>query len=79
MPYGMPKDLGGDTPQTDAWMERCIKKVSVQTDKQTGKEYGKDRAIVICKSTFIKMKGNKSNAEIELAFLMDWQHRVTHP
>jgi hypothetical protein len=66
----MPKDLGGDTPESDQWMERCVRRVSPQKDKQ-GKPYGKDKAIAICKSTFMKMKGNKSNAEIEIGFILD--------
>ena len=39
MPYGMPKDMGGDSPENDSWMERCVKKVTNQTDKE-GKKYG---------------------------------------
>jgi hypothetical protein len=76
MPYGMPKELGGDSPENDSWMERCVKRVSPQKDKE-GKEYGKDKAIAICKSTFTKMKGNKSNAEVEIAFMLDWDKRLT--
>lgn len=71
MPYGMPKEMGGDSPENDSWMERCVRKVANQTDKE-GKKYGKDRAIAICKSTFMKMKGNKSNAEMEIGFMFDW-------
>lgn len=78
MPYGMPKEMGGDSPENDSWMERCVRRVSSQKDK-SGKPYGKERAIAICKSTFMKMKGNKANAEMEIAFLLDWQHRITHP
>jgi len=70
-PYGMPKEMGGDSPENDNWMERCVKRVSVQKDKE-GKTFGKDKAIAICKSTFMKMKGNKSNAEVELGFMFDW-------
>jgi hypothetical protein len=77
MPYGMPKEYGGDSPENDSWMERCVKKVAVQKDKKTNKPYGKDKAIAICKYTFIKMKGNKSNAAIEIAFLMNWVDRIT--
>lgn len=76
MPYGMPKEMGGDSPSNDAWMERCVSKVSSQKDKE-GKTYGKDKAIAICKSTFMKMKGNKSNAEVELALTFEWFKRTT--
>jgi len=71
MPYGMPKDMGGDSPENDSWMERCVKKVQGRKAKD-GKVIDKSRAIAICKSTFMKMKGNKSNAEVEIGFMMDW-------
>lgn len=78
MPYGMPKEMGGDSPENNSWMERCVRRVSGQKDK-SGNTYGKDKAIAICKSTFMKMKGNKSNAEIEIAFMLDWDKRITRP
>lgn len=77
-PYGMPKEHGGDSPENDKWMERCVKRVTNQKDK-SGNILGKERAIAICKSTFMKMKGNKSNAEMEIAFMLDWDKRITHP
>ena len=44
MPYGIAKDVGGDTPETDAKMERCVQQVSAQGhDKQS--------AIAICKAS----------------------------
>jgi hypothetical protein len=57
MPYGMPKEMGGDSPENIKWMEACITKV-----KKSGKDEG--NAIAICKSTFMKMKGNKTKAEL---------------
>lgn len=66
----MPKEMGGDSPENDSWMERCVKRVTNQKDK-SGKIYGKDRAIAICKATFMKSHGNKSQAEMEIGFLLD--------
>jgi len=54
--YGLPDEIGGDSPENDKWMEGCVQKVMGQ-----GKE--KSNAIAICKSTLIKTKGNKSKAE----------------
>lgn len=49
MPYGM---KGGDTPQSDAWMEKCVASVL-----KTGKDKGS--AIAICKSQYDKVaQGN---------------------
>jgi len=47
MPYGLPKAKGGDTPASDAWMQRCIADV-------TAKGVPKLRAILICKAQFSK-------------------------
>lgn len=44
MPYGM---KGGDTPSSDAWMEKCV--ASVQAG---GKD--KSSAIAICKAQYEK-------------------------
>jgi len=59
MPYGMP---GGDTPESDSWMERCVTHVMAE------KGHKKGEAIAICKSTYDeihrqkkpKKKGKKS-------------------
>jgi ribosomal protein S7 len=59
MPYGVDKDIGGDSPENDKWMENCVKKVMA-----TGKE--KSNAVAICKSTLKKTKGNQSKAEFIL-------------
>ena len=50
MPYGMPKEMGGDNKMMDAKMEKCVMKVMAQ-----GK--AKSNAIAICKSSM--MKGNE--------------------
>lgn len=44
MPYGVAKDVGGDSPGNDALMERCVKHVMSQ-----GKS--KEQAIRICKAS----------------------------
>ena len=44
MPYGLPKSQGGDTPEKDAKMERCIAQLQA-------KGYDKLKAILICKSS----------------------------
>lgn len=49
MPYGM---RGGDTPESDSWMEKCVAKVM-----KDGKD--KSSAIAICKATYEKMKDKK--------------------
>jgi hypothetical protein len=42
MPYGFPKSKGGDSPENDAKMERCVRDVMAK-----GKD--KESAIRICK------------------------------
>ena len=42
MPYGIAKAVGGDTPETDAKMERCVQQVQA-------KGHDKLSAILICK------------------------------
>lgn len=55
MPYGLPKDIGGDSPSNTKWMESCVRKVS--------KEGSKGSAITICKSQLIKSRRKGSKAE----------------
>ena len=57
MPYGIAKKLGGDTPEVDARMERCVEKVM-------GEGHGKIAAIAICKFSIQNKlrKGRKSAA-----------------
>lgn len=47
MPYGMAKDVGGDSPDNDTKMESCVKDLMSK-----GKD--KDSAIAICKSSIQK-------------------------
>lgn len=44
MPYGVAKDVGGDSPSNDSLMEKCV----IQVMRQ-GKD--KETAIRICKSS----------------------------
>lgn len=59
-PYGIDKDLGGDSKENDSWMEQCVQKVM-----KKGKD--KSSAIAICKATLRKSKGNKEKA----SFIID--------
>lgn len=49
MPYGVPKEFGGDTPENDAKMEKCIAGVM-----EDGVE--KEAAIKICKDRLFSHK-----------------------
>ena len=57
MPYGLPKDIGGDSPSNIKWMENCISKLS--------KTRGKSSAIAICKSQLIKTRRKNKKSEFE--------------
>lgn len=59
MPYGLPKDIGGDSPSNNKWMENCVSKVS--------KTKAKSSAIAICKAQITKDKRKNKNAEFKLA------------
>jgi hypothetical protein len=52
MPYGVAKDIGGDTAANDAKMERCVAAVM-----KTG--HGKVSAIRICKSAIQRSARSK--------------------
>lgn len=54
MPYGISKDLGGDSPANVRWMEACVKKVM-----KGGKS--KESAIAICKTQFRKSRSKKGD------------------
>lgn len=57
MPYGLPKDVGGDSPANTKWMENCVSNVKGQ-----GKP-GSD-AIAICKAQLIKKKRNTKSEDL---------------
>lgn len=69
-PYGIDKDLGGDSPQNTSWMESCVKKVMNKKDK-AGNTIDKSKAIAICKNSFKKSKANATLAEADIQFLLD--------
>lgn len=52
MPYGLAKDVGGDSPELDKKMEDCVTKL-------TDKGYSKQSAIRICKVS-IQNKARKN-------------------
>lgn len=56
MPYGVPHEHGGDTPENDARMERCI-------DSVMKSGHGKVAAIKICKSSLFGPKGKGSRGK----------------
>lgn len=56
MPYGIPKDAGGDSPDNVEKMHRCVESVM-----QTGKS--KESAIRICKSSMFGMNSPEISAE----------------
>ena len=49
MPYGMPKDMGGDMPEVDRKMEHCVNSIMSKN-----KGMSKESAIKICKSQMMK-------------------------
>lgn len=55
MPYGISKDMGGDSPENVTWMEGCVKAVKGQKGKN-GKPIDESFAIAICKATLKKHK-----------------------
>ena len=63
MPYGLPKNIGGDSKENVRWMEDCIKSI-----KNKNPDYSKERAIRICKKALIKQKGNKNQAGVQVMF-----------
>ena len=67
MPYGIDKEMGGDSKENVSWMEKCITKVE-GTKGRDGKPLSKDSAIAICKSTMEKHKKKNSNSEITIDF-----------
>ena len=62
MPYGVDKNMGGDSKENDKWMENCVQKVM-----KSGKD--KSSAVAICKTTLSKTKGDKAKAEFILESL----------
>lgn len=59
MPYGVDKNLGGDSKENDAWMERCVSRVE-------GGGKSKSSAIAICKAQMRKKKTSNSEVETDI-------------
>jgi hypothetical protein len=68
MPYGVDKEIGGDSKENDAWMENCVQKVMSRKGKD-GKPIDKSSAVAICKTTLSKSKGDHAKAQITLESL----------
>lgn len=64
MPYNIPDNLGGDSPQNTKWMETCINSIT-GINKRTRKPYTESEKIAICK-TALKKKKTTSQAEEEI-------------
>jgi hypothetical protein len=58
MPYGIPKDIGGDSEENEKWMKKCISSVM-----EGGKS--KDSAVLICKKQLIKTRRSNSSSKME--------------
>lgn len=65
MPYGIPKNLGGDSKENIRWLETVARNIM-------DKGYSQEEAIRICKEKFIEKKGNKTRASIAIVnYLLD--------
>ena len=58
MPYGIDKEHGGDTPENDAKMERCVEQVMAG-----GKVKDKSVAIAICKHSIFGFKDDDEDED----------------
>jgi hypothetical protein len=68
MPYGIPKDIGGDSPENIEWMENCVEKVE---PKMKGRKDPKGSAIAICKTALMKSKGKNKEASTLINLVFD--------
>jgi len=59
MPYGIPKEYGGDSERNIKWMESCVNSIMEKQGKS------KQGAIAICKAQFIKMRKEEKASEKE--------------
>lgn len=57
MPYGIDKDMGGDSPRNVSFVERCVKRVQGRNNSRTGKPFTKSEAIAVCKAQLRKSRG----------------------
>lgn len=58
MPYGIDKNLGGDSPENERFMENCINSIK-GNNKRTGKPYTKGEKVAICKVALRRKKEKK--------------------
>lgn len=61
MPYGIDKNIGGDSDKNVTWMKKCIDGIS-GTNKRTGKPYTQLEKIAICKAQLTKNKSDSSTS-----------------
>ncbi|PNX51046.1 MAG: hypothetical protein BV456_04655 [Thermoplasmata archaeon M8B2D] len=64
MPYGLPKEIGGDSKTNEEWMKKCVSRVMGRKNARTGGKTDKKTAIMICKKTLMKSKGNAALASL---------------
>lgn len=57
MPYGIDKELGGDSPANVRYIKDCVKGVVGKKNKRTGKPFTKSEAIAVCKAQLRKSRG----------------------
>lgn len=58
MPYGIPKEHGGESEKNIKWIESCVNSIMEKQGKS------KEAAIAICKAQFIKMRQEESSQKI---------------
>jgi hypothetical protein len=63
MPYGVDKDIGGDSPENMKFMESCVADIK-GVNKKTGKPYTKGEKIAICKAQ-LKKSSNASYTKVD--------------
>jgi hypothetical protein len=61
-PYGMPMDMGGDTKESEKWMQNCLMKVGQKNPKMP-----MSNRVAICKATYMKSHGDQKTA----SFILD--------
>lgn len=71
MPYGLPKDVGGDSPANEKWMHGCIAKVEKGKVSHTS-------AILICKRQLINTRRKNSEVSLEDTIAEVTMHRIKY-
>jgi len=62
MPYNIPQNLGGDSPENTRWIEECVNSIT-GINKRTRRPYTKGEKIAICK-TMLREKKSREDAEL---------------